>query len=77
MYDLCIIGFGVSGICCAKWAEKYNLKYIVLEKESYLGGVWFTKAMDSTSIQSPKNFINFLISTCQNRTLFSPKKIKY
>jgi len=59
MYDLCIIGFGISGICCAKWAEKYKLKYIILEKEKDLGGCWFTKALESSTLQSPKNFYQF------------------
>ena len=39
-YDLIIIGFGLSGIACARYAKKNNLKYLVLEKNSSFGGVW-------------------------------------
>ncbi len=34
MYDICIIGAGVVGSAIAREASKYNLKTIVLEKES-------------------------------------------
>ena len=32
MLDLCIIGFGISGIASARWAHKENLNFVVLEK---------------------------------------------
>lgn len=57
-YQLIIIGFGVSGIATARWAQKNNLNYIVLEKEESFGGVWF-KTDDDTNLQTGKYFYQF------------------
>jgi dimethylaniline monooxygenase (N-oxide forming) len=56
MYELCIIGFGISGICCAREAKKNFLNYIVLDSNSELGGCWFEKAFKFTRLQSGSNF---------------------
>ena len=56
MYELCIIGFGISGICCAREAKKNFLNYIVLDSNSELGGCWYEKAFKFTKLQSGSNF---------------------
>ena len=56
MYQLCIIGFGVSGICCAREAKKNFVNYIVLYSNNDLGGCWFKKAYKFTKLQSGSNF---------------------
>ena len=52
--DLCIIGFGVSGIALARHSTKNSLKTIVLEKNSSLGGCWFNKSYENTQLQTSK-----------------------
>ena len=59
MYDLCIIGFGVSGISCAKHALEKKLNFIVLEQQSELGGCWVDKAFSWTKLQTHKKYYKF------------------
>lgn len=58
MYDLIIIGFGISGISLAKEAKKRNKKFLILEKESSFGGVWFN-CNKNCELQTHKNFYEF------------------
>ena len=57
-YELIIIGFGISGISLAKEAIKNNINFLVLEKNSNLGGVWF-KANENTSLQTHRMFYQY------------------
>ena len=59
MYDLCIIGFGISGICSARNALKKNLNFIVLESNKSFGGCWQDKAFNWTKLQTHKKFYQF------------------
>ena len=52
MYDLCIIGFGISGIPVARWAKHYNLNFIVLEKNDKLGGNWYENSYPDATLQT-------------------------
>tara|TARA_Y100000590_G_scaffold348188_2_gene399098 strand:- start:6298 stop:7497 length:1200 start_codon:yes stop_codon:yes gene_type:complete len=58
MYDLVIIGFGISGIVVAKYAAKYNLKILILEKSPKLGGVWYN-APNVSELQTRKHLYEF------------------
>ena len=40
IYDLIIIGYGISGLSCAKVAKANKLNFLVLEKSDQLGGCW-------------------------------------
>jgi len=57
-YDLVIIGFGISGMATARYAQKNNLKFIVLEKSDTFGGVW-ADAYDTTKLQTHKSYYQF------------------
>ena len=57
-YELIIIGFGISGISLAKEAIKNNINFLVLEKNSNLGGVWFN-ANENTSLQTHRMFYEY------------------
>lgn len=59
MYELCIIGFGISGIACAKEAKQNYINYIVLESNMDFGGCWSEKAYKFSSLQSGSNFYQF------------------
>lgn len=59
MYDLCIIGFGISGIISAKHAIMNNLKFIILEKNNDYGGCWYNKAFDFTTLQTVSSVYQF------------------
>ncbi len=54
MFDLCIIGFGISGISTARWAHKENLNFVVLEKNENLGGCWYSKSYPNVILQTDK-----------------------
>ena len=72
-YDLIIIGFGLSGIACARYAKKNNLKYLVLEKNSSFGGVWNT-TYDYTKLQTHKMFYQFSELNHDKKTPDYPEK---
>ena len=59
MYDLCIIGFGISGISCSKIAKNKKLNYLVLEKNNNFGGCWNSRAFKWTRLQTHKKFYEF------------------
>ena len=40
----CIIGAGGSGLVSAKYCLEQGYRVIVLEKESSIGGAWFSKS---------------------------------
>jgi len=58
IYDLIIIGYGVSGLSCAKVAKAKNLNFIVLEKSDSLGGCW-NDALDNTTLQTHRKFYQY------------------
>jgi hypothetical protein len=57
--DIAIIGFGVSGIACCRWALHYGFSPTVYEKNSKLGGSWFTKSYPNVQLQTNKYSYNF------------------
>lgn len=59
MYDLCIIGFGISGIICAKYAKQNNLNLIILEKNNFYGGCWYNRAFKTSNLQTDKRFYQY------------------
>tara|TARA_Y100000022_G_C13236587_1_gene370158 strand:- start:364 stop:1578 length:1215 start_codon:yes stop_codon:yes gene_type:complete len=59
MYDVLIIGFGVSGISFVKYLKQFtNYKYIVIEKRDTYGGIW-NDALNSTTLQTHKNYYQY------------------
>ena len=72
-YQLIIIGFGVSGIATARYAEKNALNYIVLEKGDTFGGVW-SKTEEYTNLQTHKMFYQFSELDHDNKTPDFPAK---
>ncbi len=49
-----IIGFGVSGIAAAKESIKLGYTIQIFEKNSSLGGVWYSKSYPSCQLQTTK-----------------------
>ena len=58
IYDLIIIGYGVSGLSCAKVAKANKLNFLVLEKSNQLGGCW-NNALENTSLQTHRKFYQY------------------
>ena len=54
IFDVIILGFGVSGISLAAQCETQKLNYIVLERNPDLGGVWLETTKE-TCLQTHKN----------------------
>jgi dimethylaniline monooxygenase (N-oxide forming) len=49
-----IIGFGVSGIATCRWALHYGFIPEVFEKNSNIGGCWFSKSYPNVQLQTNK-----------------------
>lgn len=58
IFDVIILGFGVSGISLSAQCETQKLNYIVLERNQDLGGVWLETTKD-TKLQTNKKFYEF------------------
>ena len=58
VYDLVIIGFGVSGIAAAKVAKKNKLNFVVIESKETYGGCW-NDTFDGTELQSDRHYYQF------------------
>lgn len=59
MKTFSIIGFGISGIISARYCQKYNYKFTIFEKNSQLGGCWFSKSYPNITLQTSKNYYCF------------------
>jgi dimethylaniline monooxygenase (N-oxide forming) len=57
--DIAIIGFGVSGIACCRWALHYGFTPTVYDKNSSIGGAWFTKSYPNVQLQTNKYSYSF------------------
>ena len=57
--EIAIIGFGISGIACCRWALEYGFKPTVFEKNSSIGGSWYTKSYPNVQLQTNKNSYSF------------------
>jgi len=57
-YDVIIIGYGISGIALAAKCVEHGLNYLVLERNTSFGGVWFDTT-DNTSLQTSREFYQF------------------
>ena len=68
IYDIIIIGFGISGISIAKEAIKRKKKILILEKESNYGGVWFN-AHKNCELQTHKTFYEFCEETTMSKSI--------
>ena len=74
--DLCIIGFGISGIALAKQSISNNLKVIVLEKNSNFGGCWYNKSYKNTQLQTSKYSYSFSDMPMSSKTGLHPNNIE-
>ena len=59
VYDLVIIGFGVSGIAAAKVAKKNKLNFVVIESKETYGGCW-NDTFDDTELQTDRHYYQFM-----------------
>jgi heterodisulfide reductase subunit A-like polyferredoxin len=49
--EMVIVGGGICGILAAKQCHDRGMKYVVIEKEAKLGGVWHTMANGTSFLQ--------------------------
>ena len=52
--SICIIGFGISGISCTRWAKEIGLQIHVLESSNSFGGCWYHKNYQNVQLQTTK-----------------------
>jgi hypothetical protein len=76
--EMVIIGGGICGILAAKQCHDRGMKYVVVERESKLGGVWHTMANGTSFLQvscfikvQSNNNKTFLINICSLNTRLS------
>ena len=62
--QLCIIGFGVSGMSCLSWAKKLNIDAIVFESNSTFVDVGTVLVMTRQNYKHLKNLIVLMILKC-------------
>lgn len=53
--DMCIIGMGISGVACARWALAENIDTVILEKNPSFGGCWLEKSYPNVYLQTSKH----------------------
>ena len=51
MYDVCIVGAGVSGMIAARECKKNKLNLCILEKNHKSGGIWTRAISQHTCLQ--------------------------
>ncbi|KAL7154547.1 hypothetical protein ABFS83_03G009100 [Erythranthe nasuta] len=57
--QIAIIGAGISGILACKHVIEKGFDPLLFESRNGIGGVWSTNTIDSTKLQSPKDYFQF------------------
>jgi len=70
IYDVIIIGFGISGIAATKNAVESFKNVLTLEKESQHGGNWFNKSYPNVRLQTHKNSYMYSDMYMESKTNF-------
>jgi len=76
MLTFIIIGAGVSGLASAAHCLKYGYSIIILEKESDIGGVWYSKSYPDIQLQSTKHSYAFSDFPHSNKTTLYPTRLE-
>ena len=61
--EMVIVGGGICGILAAKQCHDRGMKYVVIEREAKLGGVWHTMA-NATSFLQVSSLSNTILLYC-------------
>ena len=70
VYDVIIIGFGISGITATKNALEKFKNVLTLEKESQYGGNWFNKSYPNVRLQTHKKSYMYSDMYMESKTNF-------
>jgi cation diffusion facilitator CzcD-associated flavoprotein CzcO len=62
--EMVIVGGGICGILAAKQCHDRGMKYVVIEKEAKLGGVWHTMANSTSFLQVSPFFFYPKLAIC-------------
>jgi 4-hydroxyacetophenone monooxygenase len=54
-----IIGGGISGLCAAVQLAAANIPYVIVERRSHLGGVWFENRYPGAACDVPSHLYSF------------------
>ena len=74
--DVCIIGFGISGIAMTRWAKQGNLSMLTIEREKTYGGVWHSKSYPGVILQTTKYSYSFSDMPMSEKTSLHPSHIE-
>lgn len=58
-FRVIIIGAGMSGLCMAVKLEAAGIDYVLLEKDSDLGGTWLENVYPGCGVDTPSHFYSF------------------
>lgn len=57
--EIAIIGAGISGLLACKSAIQKGFSPVILEARNCIGGVWSNNIIETTKLQTPKNYYQF------------------
>jgi 4-hydroxyacetophenone monooxygenase len=70
-----IVGAGISGIAAAIRLEQARVPYVVLEKNTEVGGTWFNNRYPDAGVDTPNHFYSFSFAPNPDWThYFSPRE---
>ena len=58
-FHVTIIGAGISGICAAIRLRAMGIPFVVLEKNSSVGGTWYENVYPEAGVDTPNHFYSF------------------
>jgi 4-hydroxyacetophenone monooxygenase len=61
-FRVIIIGAGISGICMAIRLKQVGIDFVVVEKNSALGGTWHENTYPDSGVDTPSHFYSFSFS---------------
>lgn len=57
--EIAIIGAGISGLLACKSAIQKGFSPVIFEARNCIGGVWSNNIIETTKLQTPKNYYQF------------------
>ncbi|XVQ15844.1 flavin-containing monooxygenase [Spirillospora sp. CA-255316] len=73
-FRVVIIGAGMSGICMAAKLETAGIDYVILEKDSDLGGTWLENVYPGCGVDTPSHFYSFSFAPNAGWSRYFPKR---
>jgi 4-hydroxyacetophenone monooxygenase len=73
-FRVIVIGAGMSGMCMAVMLEQAGIDYVVLEKDTDLGGTWLENVYPGCGVDTPSHFYSFSFAPKPDWSRYFPKR---